>query len=58
MGEHVWEKQAKKIMNNLWKFKDAEIFHKPVNPVELHIPDYFDIIKNPMDYSTVKVYTY
>jgi ankyrin repeat protein len=55
LGEHVWEKQAKKIMNNLWKFKDAEIFHKPVNPVELHIPDYFDIIKNPMDYSTVKV---
>lgn len=42
-------------MNNLWKFKDAEIFHKPVNPVELHIPDYFDIIKNPMDYSTIKV---
>jgi hypothetical protein len=41
-------------MNSLWKFKDSEIFHKPVNPMELGIPDYFDIIKNPMDFSTIK----
>jgi hypothetical protein len=30
------------------------MFHKPVNPIELGIPDYFDIIKNPMDFSTIK----
>lgn len=41
-------------MSNLWKFKDAELFHRPVNPVELGIPDYPDIIKNPMDFSTIK----
>ena len=49
-----WEKIAKKLMNTLWKHKDAELFHKPVDPEELHIPDYFNIIKNPMDFSTIK----
>ena len=49
-----WEKIAKKLMNTLWKVKDADLFHKPVDPVELNIPDYFDIIKNPMDFSTIK----
>lgn len=50
-----WEKVAKKLMNMLCKVKDSEIFHKPVDPVLLGIPDYFDIIKNPMDFSTIKV---
>lgn len=49
-----WEKIAKKLMNSLWKLRDAEMFHKPVNPIELGIPDYFDIIKHPMDFSTIK----
>lgn len=49
-----WEKQAKKLMNTLWKVKDADLFHKPVDPIELGIPDYFDVIKNPMDFSTIK----
>ena len=29
-------------------------FHEPVDPVKLCIPDYLDIIKNPMDMSTIK----
>ena len=49
-----WEKLARKLMNTLWKFKEADLFHKPVDPQELNIPDYFDIIKNPMDFSTIK----
>ena len=49
-----WEKIAKKLLNQLWKVKDAEWFHKPVDPVELNIPDYFNIIKHPMDFSTIK----
>ena len=49
-----WEKIAKKLMNLLWKHKDADLFHKPVDPDELNIPDYFDVIKNPMDFSTIK----
>lgn len=50
----TWEKQAKKLINMLWKVKGAYLFHKPVNPFELGIPDYFQIIKNPMDFSTIK----
>ena len=49
-----WEKQAKKVMNLIWKHKEAHLFHKPVNPLELGIEDYFDKIKHPMDFSTIK----
>ena len=50
-----WEKSGKKLMNMLCKIKDSELFHKPVDPVLLGIPDYFDIIKHPMDFATIKV---
>ena len=49
-----WEKIARQLMNVLWKVKDAELFHKPVDPIELHVPNYYEIIKKPMDFSTVK----
>ena len=29
-------------------------FLTPVDPVKLNIPDYFDIIKQPMDLGTIK----
>ncbi|XP_014667428.1 PREDICTED: histone acetyltransferase p300-like [Priapulus caudatus] len=29
-------------------------FRNPVDPIKLNIPDYFDIVKNPMDLSTIK----
>jgi hypothetical protein len=45
-------------MNSLCRVKDSELFHKPVDPDLLGIPDYFDIIKNPMDFSTIKVEIY
>jgi E1A/CREB-binding protein len=40
---------VKRLINHEhgWVFKDA------VDPVELGIPDYFDIIKNPMDLTLV-----
>ncbi len=41
-------------MNVLWKVKDAELFHKPVDPIELNVPNYYDVIKRQMDLSTVK----
>lgn len=34
--------------------KDAFAFSKPVNPVAAKCPDYFDIIKNPMDLGTIQ----
>lgn len=41
----------------LKKLMDAEygwIFKQPVDPVELNLPDYFDVVKKPMDLGTVK----
>ncbi|KAJ3289655.1 Bromodomain-containing protein 4 [Borealophlyctis nickersoniae] len=32
----------------------AEPFLKPVDPVALNVPDYFDIVKKPMDISTIR----
>ncbi|KAM0036203.1 putative chromatin remodeler Bromodomain family [Helianthus debilis subsp. tardiflorus] len=31
----------------------ADPFNRPVDPVELDIPDYFDVIKTPMDFGTI-----
>jgi ankyrin repeat protein len=50
-----WESVAGQILNNLWKMKGAQIFHKPVDAIKLGIPDYPQVIKEPMDFSTVKV---
>lgn len=50
-----WESVASQILNNLWKMKGAQIFHKPVDAIKLGIPDYPQVIKEPMDFSTVKV---
>jgi Bromodomain len=49
-----WDKAAKRMMNSLWKHNQAWIFYEPVDPKKLNIPDYFDIIKQPMDLGTVK----
>jgi hypothetical protein len=40
-----WDKAAKRMINTLWKHNQAWIFHEPVDPKKLNIPDYFDIIK-------------
>jgi hypothetical protein len=49
-----WEKSCKKVLNSLWKLKESAIFHRPVDPIELGIPDYAGIVKNPMDFGTIK----
>jgi ankyrin repeat protein len=49
-----WEKPGKKLMNLLWRANNAWIFHEPVDPVKLGIPDYLDVIKHPMDFGTIK----
>ena len=43
-----------KAMQNVRKTKDATAFNKPVDPVALNIPSYPDIIKRPMDLSTIE----
>jgi hypothetical protein len=42
------------MINILWKNQKAWIFHEKVVPEKLGIFDYFDIIKNPMDFGTIK----
>lgn len=49
-----WEKPGKKLLNTLWRANQSWIFHEPVDPVKLNIPDYFDVVKHPMDLSTIK----
>lgn len=45
---------ARKVIQDLRKHKLSYPFLKPVDPVALKIPDYFDVIKEPMDLGTVK----
>lgn len=46
--------QLKTILDKLKKKENSWPFLEPVDPVALNIPDYFDIIKHPMDLGTVQ----
>lgn len=46
---NTWKELTKKSYANLsWPFME------PVDPVKLGIPDYFNVVKTPMDLSTIK----
>ena len=49
-----WEKAAQRILQTLQRDQKAYIFCNPVDHVALGIPDYPNIVKNPMDFSTIK----
>lgn len=49
-----WEKAALKLMASLQRHQYAWIFAEPVDEVALNIPDYYTIVKNPMDFGTIK----
>ncbi len=40
-------------LKNLMDSQYGWIFNKPVDPVYLRLPDYFDVIKNPMDLGSI-----
>lgn len=41
------------VVRKIMKMEAAEPFNIPVDPVALGIPDYFDIVKRPMDLGTI-----
>ncbi|XP_016329065.1 bromodomain testis-specific protein-like isoform X3 [Sinocyclocheilus anshuiensis] len=44
----------KVVIKSLWRHQFSWPFRQPVDAVRLHLPDYYAIIKNPMDLSTIK----
>lgn len=47
-------KWCNQTIKTLKKHKRAIAFLDPVDPIQFNIPDYFDIVKNPMDLGTVE----
>lgn len=47
-------KQCGNLLKSLMTHEHGWVFNKPVDPVELNIPDYFTVIKHPMDLGTIK----
>ncbi|CAN6232351.1 unnamed protein product [Urochloa humidicola] len=54
LSEAAVFKQCEAILKKLMTQKYSHIFNVPVDVVKLQIPDYFDIIKTPMDLGTVQ----
>ncbi|KAM6327583.1 bromodomain testis-specific protein [Podargus strigoides] len=42
------------VMKAMWRHNLSWPFHEPVDAAALNLPDYYSIIKNPMDLSTIK----
>jgi hypothetical protein len=49
-----WEKPAKRIINTLWKQEGAWLFHYAVDVKAWKIEDYYNIVTDPMDFTTIK----
>ncbi|EOA15216.1 hypothetical protein CARUB_v10028607mg [Capsella rubella] len=47
-------KECETLLNRLWSHKLGWPFRTPVDPVMLNIPDYFTVIKHPMDLGTIR----
>uniref|UniRef100_A0A5B6ZVQ1 Putative transcription factor GTE10 n=1 Tax=Davidia involucrata TaxID=16924 RepID=A0A5B6ZVQ1_DAVIN len=47
-------KQCETLLNRLMAHQFGWVFNTPVDVVKLNIPDYFNVIKHPMDLGTVK----
>ena len=49
-----WDEAAKQLLKKLWKHNQAWIFHNPVDADKLEIPDYYEVVTEPMDFGTIK----
>jgi hypothetical protein len=52
-GNGDFAKKCKTIIDLLRKHPSAEPFLRPVDPIALRIPDYLEIVKEPMDLGTI-----
>lgn len=43
-----------KVVDVVWNKKVSHIFREPVKPTATFAPDYFQIVKHPMDLGTVR----
>jgi hypothetical protein len=50
----VWVQKGIRVLDILCKQRFAQWFKEPVKPGPDFVPDYFNIIKNPMDLGTVR----
>ncbi|KAI3813097.1 hypothetical protein L1987_17813 [Smallanthus sonchifolius] len=50
----ILKKQCEGLLKKLMTHQHGWVFNKPVDVVALKIPDYFNVIKNPMDLGTIK----
>lgn len=46
--------QCTALLKKLMTHKHGWVFNVPVDPIRLHIPDYFSVISEPMDLGTIK----
>ncbi|CAN6702864.1 unnamed protein product [Malus baccata var. baccata] len=47
-------KQCEALLKRLMSHQSSWLFNEPVDVVKLNIPDYFTVIKHPMDLGTIK----
>lgn len=52
--DQIVKRHCSIILKELLSHPAGWIFDKPVDPVALHLPDYFSIISDPMDLGTIK----
>lgn len=53
MAETAKLNQMSKLVVSFLNRADTGAFHAPVDPRVMGIPDYFEVVKNPMDLGTV-----
>ncbi|VEU37356.1 unnamed protein product [Pseudo-nitzschia multistriata] len=49
-----WKKVCLEVLKGLQTHEHGWVFNSPVDPVELNLTDYFEIIKNPMDLGSIQ----
>ena len=50
----IWMTAARQMVSEVFKKEDAWIFVRPVDPVKDMCPDYLTVIKEPMDFGTIR----